>query len=166
MTQDGARSRMRTVVATGFARLQDVVYVGLAVLLSVTALTLLVQGGIDLARAVVSRDVRSVVFLLDRTLLTLMVVELLYTVQVSFREHALVAEPFLLVALIAAVRRILIITAEFSAQARPDEVVFRQVMLELALLTALIIVLSGSLAILRRKVQVSEETAPAANRPG
>jgi len=33
-----------------------------------------------------------------------MIVEILYTVQVSFREHALVPEPFLIVGLIVAVR--------------------------------------------------------------
>jgi hypothetical protein len=80
-----------------------------------------------------------------------MVVELLYTVQVSFREHALVPEPFLLVALIAAVRRMLVITAEFSAQAGLDEKLFRHVMWELALLTVLVVVLVASLVILRKK---------------
>jgi hypothetical protein len=46
-----------------------------------------------------------VISLLDRLLLTLMIVELLYPVQVSFREHTLVPEPFLLVGLVAATRR-------------------------------------------------------------
>jgi hypothetical protein len=80
-----------------------------------------------------------------------MVIELLYTVQVSFREHALLPEPFLLVALIAAVRRILVITAEFGAQAKPEDTMFRQVMSELALLTVLIVVLVVSLVLLRRR---------------
>jgi uncharacterized membrane protein (DUF373 family) len=55
-----------------------------------------------------------VVDLLDRILLILMIAEILYTVQVSFREHTLSPEPFLIVGLIAATRRILVITAEFS----------------------------------------------------
>jgi Phosphate-starvation-inducible E family len=42
------------------------------------------------------------------------IVELLYTVQVSFREHTLVPKPFLIVALIAVTRRILVVTAEFA----------------------------------------------------
>jgi uncharacterized membrane protein (DUF373 family) len=41
-------------------------------------------------------------------LLILLIVELLYTVQVSFREHAVMPEPFLLVGLIAAIRRVLL----------------------------------------------------------
>lgn len=42
----------------------------------------------------------------DRILRILLVVELLYTVQVSFREHGLIPEPFLLVGPMAAIRRI------------------------------------------------------------
>lgn len=36
------------------------------------------------------------------------------TVQVSFRDHALVPGPFLIVGLIAAIRRLLVLTAEFA----------------------------------------------------
>jgi uncharacterized membrane protein (DUF373 family) len=147
----------RRVVSVAFSAVQDVVYVALGVLLAVTAGIMLVQGAIDLARtATEGMDVRAVVSVLDRILLALMVVELLYTVQVSFREHALVPEPFLLVALIAAVRRMLVITAEFSAQEGIDEKLFRHVMWELALLTVLVVVLVASLVILRKR---SEEMA-------
>jgi uncharacterized membrane protein (DUF373 family) len=142
----------RRLVSVAFSTVQDVVYVALGVLLALTAGIMLVQGGIDLARtAAQGLDARGIVSVLDRILLALMVVELLYTVQVSFREHALVPEPFLLVALIAAVRRMLVITAEFSAQAGVDEKIFRHVMWELALLTVLVIVLVASLVILRRQ---------------
>jgi uncharacterized membrane protein (DUF373 family) len=100
------------------------------------------------------------VTLLDRILLALMIVELLYTVQVSLREHTLVPEPFLLVALIAAVRRILVITAEFGAQSRPDQVLFGQVLWELALLTVLIVVLVASLVILRNRPVAAASRPP------
>lgn len=141
----------RRLVSVVFSAAQDVVYVALGVLLAVTAAIMLVRGGVELvhlARGEV--DVRGIVAVLDRILLALMVVELLYTVQVSFRERALVPQPFLLVALIAAVRRILVITAEFSAQAGIDERLFRHVMWELALLTVLVLVLVGSLLLLQR----------------
>jgi uncharacterized membrane protein (DUF373 family) len=145
-------SRARTAVIRTFGWVEDVVYVGLGVLLAVTAIALLVQGGAELVRVIGSGvDARAAVLLLDRILLALMIVELLYTVLVSFREHTLVAEPFLLVALIAAIRRILVITAEFGAQARPEETLFRHVMLELALLTVLIGVLVASLVVLKRR---------------
>jgi uncharacterized membrane protein (DUF373 family) len=143
--------RIRGIVSVAFARVQDVVYVVLGLLLALTVAGLLVRGGIDLARALAGGiDVRAIVALLDRILLALMVVELLYTLQVSFREHALVPEPFLLLALIASVRRILVITAEFGAQ-RADDALFRQAMWELGLLTVLIVVLVASVVILRRR---------------
>jgi len=141
----------RRLVSIVFSAVQDAVYVALGFLLAATAAVMLVQGGVELARAAASgMDVRAIVAVLDRILLALMVVELLYTVQVSFREHALVPEPFLLVALIAGVRRILVITAEFSAQEGSDERMFRHVMWELGLLTVLIVVLVASLVLLRR----------------
>jgi uncharacterized membrane protein (DUF373 family) len=143
--------RTRWIVSTAFAWIQDVVYVALGILLAISAAALLVRGGVDLFFTISSEvEVRAIVVLLDRILLALMVVELLYTLQVSFREHALVPEPFLLLALIASVRRILVITAEFGAQSTPNDGLFRQVMSELALLTVLIVVLVASVVVLRR----------------
>lgn len=153
MKQGGASQETRGVVTTAFTWLEDFVYVALGVLLSVSAVALLVHSGIDLAKAVLGGlDVRAIVTLVDRILLALMIVELLYTLKVSFQQHALVPEPFLLVALIASVRRILVITVEFGAQERPDDKLFRQAMLELALLTVLIVALAAAVTILRRRV--------------
>jgi len=153
--RDVSATRVRKLVSRTFGLLQDVVYVALGALLAVSAAAVLVHGGIDLVRAVTTGvDVRAIVVLLDRILLALMIVELLYTVQVSFREHTLVPEPFVLVALIATVRRILVITAEFGAQTDLDASRFRLVMAELALLTVLIVVLVGSLVTLRRSAAV------------
>jgi hypothetical protein len=57
-------------------------------------------------------------------------IEILYPVQVSFREHGLVPEPFVLVAMIAAVRRILVLTAEFGKLMERGAPVFRYAMIE------------------------------------
>src|SRR5262249_50119138 len=111
-------------------------YVGLAALLALSALVLLGATALTLGRSVVGGELPgSMVGLLDQLLLVLLIVELLYTVHVSFREHVLTAPPFLLVALIAAVRRILVLTAEAktAAEARPE--VFQATVVELGLLT-------------------------------
>ena len=81
-----------------------------------------------------------------------MVVEILYTVQVSLREHTLVPEPFLVVGLIAGIRRILVLTAEFSEMIDEGGDAFQNGMLELGVLTAMVLVLVGALALLRRRV--------------
>ena len=93
----------------------------------------------------------NIVSLLDRILLILFVVELLYTVQVSFREHALVPEPFLLVGLIAAIRRVLVLTALFAEVHDRPEAVFQHFVIELAVLTLLIVALVISLVLLRKR---------------
>jgi uncharacterized membrane protein (DUF373 family) len=89
--------------------------------------------------------------LLDQSLLVLLIVELLYTVHVSFREHVLTAPPFLLVALIATVRRILVLTAETKTaiESRPE--MFRETLLELGLLTVMALSLVVCLYLLRAR---------------
>ena len=44
-----------------------------------------------------------------------MLVEILHTVRISIRSHVLVTEPFLVVGLIASIRRILVITLEAAS---------------------------------------------------
>ena len=104
---------VRLRLVQGLSLVEDVVYVGLGVLLTIAAFVLLFAGSRIVIGGMGSGDLGShVVNLLDQILLTLLVIELLYTVQVSFREHGLLAEPFLVVALIAVIRRVLVLTAE------------------------------------------------------
>src|SRR5258707_6813067 len=49
---------------------------------------------------------------LDQLLIVLMLVEILHTVRISIRSHTLITEPFLVVGLIASIRRMLVITLE------------------------------------------------------
>jgi uncharacterized membrane protein (DUF373 family) len=106
---------------------EDVAYVGLGLVLAVSAVVLLVFVALSLGEAIISANLPvKIVRLLDQSLLILMIVEILYTLQVPFREHTLVAEPFLIVGLIAAIRRVLILTAEFSKPAEISEAAFQQ----------------------------------------
>jgi uncharacterized membrane protein (DUF373 family) len=89
--------------------------------------------------------------LLDQLLLILMMIEILYTVQVSFREHVLVPEPFVLVAMIAAVRRILVLTAECGKLMEQGEPILRYAMIELGLLTVMTGVMVACLVGLRKR---------------
>jgi hypothetical protein len=142
----------REWISAIFTRAEDVVYVGLAVLLAVSALTLLAATAGAVAQALLAGELPSrVVELLDRILLILMIAEILYTVQVSFREHALVPEPFLIVGLIAATRRILVLTAEFADLIERGADAFRNAMIELGMLTLMVLVLVASLVMLRRR---------------
>jgi hypothetical protein len=145
------RDKTRSLVARAFTLVEDVVYVGLGVLLSICALVLLGSSALtfwnDLLHAALTT---AIVTVLDRLLLVLMIVELLYTIQLSFREHALVPEPFLIVGLVAATRRVLVLTAELAAAQRQlDEATFRVSMIELSVLTVMIVAFVASLLMLR-----------------
>ncbi len=148
----GAPTPARTWIARAFAAIEDIVYVGLGLLLAGGAIVLLVNaigtfGGQMIAGTLGDNIVR----LLDRILLVLLIVELLYTVQVSFREHALLPEPFLLIGLIAAIRRVLVLTAEFGEEGARNEPALQYFVMELAVLTFLILALSLSLLALHRR---------------
>ena len=156
-TETGARG----VFSRAFSLVEDVVYVGMGVLLAYSAAALLVTGAWELWQATLHGvPLEGVIGLLDRTLLVLMLVELLYTVRVSFRQHALLPEPFLLVGLIAATRRILVVTAEFSLKGDKGPGHFREGMMEIGLLTLMIVALVGSLLLLRRRdaIRAAPET--------
>jgi uncharacterized membrane protein (DUF373 family) len=142
----------RTVVARAFTLLEDLVYVGLGMLLAVGAVALLGHAAVNFARDLTHVSMpNAVVTLFDRLLLVLMTIELLYTVQVSFREHSLVPEPFLIVGLVAVTRRILVLTAEFPSFAEKGEVAVRMSMIELSVMTLIIVALVASLLMLRRR---------------
>src|SRR6266511_2557936 len=109
------QSRARLWIAKAFSAVEDLVYVSLGLILAGAAIVLLISAVTTFVQKFAAGTlVLGMVTLLDQILLILLVVELLYTVQVSFREHAVVPEPFLLVGLIAAIRRVLILTAIFG----------------------------------------------------
>lgn len=142
----------RAWAARGFTYVEDVVYLGLGLLLAGSSIALLIGGVITFGQHLIAGTlISNIVPLLDRILLILLVVELLYTVQVSFREHSVIPEPFLLVGLIAAIRRVLILTAEFAQVHGQSDDVFRRFVIELVVLTVLIVALVLSLVILRRR---------------
>ena len=147
-----ARPPVRERVAQAFTQVEDVLYVGIGVVLAVAALGLLINAAVMFARSIGAGAIGgSVVEVLDQLLLILMMIEILYTVQVSFREHVLVPEPFVLVAMIAAVRRILVLTAEFGKLMEQGESVFRYAMIELGLLTGMTGVMVACLVGLRKR---------------
>jgi uncharacterized membrane protein (DUF373 family) len=141
----------RHLAARAFTIVEDVVYLGLGVLLAGSAIVLLISGLVSFVQNLLARTMlTNIVPLLDQLLLILLVIELLYTVQVSFREHVLKAEPFLLVGLIAAIRRVLVLTAQFAELKDEVDLVFRHLIIELGVLTFLIVALVVSLVLLRK----------------
>lgn len=87
---------------------QDVVTLAVGVVLIVLAATLIVSGVIGFFLDVQRHTISSAAInLLDRVLLVLILVEIVHTVVLSLRAHRLVAQPFIVVGLVAVIRRIL-----------------------------------------------------------
>ncbi len=93
-----------------------------------------------------------------------MLVEILHTVRISIRSHVLVMEPFLVVGLIASIRRILVITLEAATLTKEGawategaHGIFRSSMIELGLLGLLVLVLVVSITLLRRYAPASKD---------
>jgi|SRR5262245_177086 len=155
-----AGASARDWIARSFTHVEDVLYVALGVLLTAAALVLLADATVTFATNLFAGTLPArIIGVLDRVLLVLMFAEILYTVQVSFREHSLVPEPFLIVGLIAAIRRVLVITAEFANVKETSAGAVQTMMMELGLLTVLSLVFVVSLVLLRRR-----PTMPSAER--
>jgi uncharacterized membrane protein (DUF373 family) len=144
----------RSYVTRGLSLVEDVVYVGLGVILAASAVALLIAAFKTFIVALIGHKLGTeFVGLLDEVLLVLLVIELLYTVQVSFREHGLKAEPFVVVALIATIRRILVVTAESAHLPEGPPQMFKNAMVELVVLIVMVLVLVGSLIALQRHMK-------------
>ncbi len=142
---------VRRVVLQGLGLAEDIVYTGIGLTLAIAALSLLATVLKNIVGALFVRALSGqVVEILDEILLILLIVELLYTVQVSFREHGLIAEPFLVVALIAVVRRVLVLTAELPKLPEGGGAVFGHAVIELALLIVMVFVLVVSFIMLQK----------------
>jgi uncharacterized membrane protein (DUF373 family) len=160
MSKQRQSIRVKDWIILGFSRAEDLIYVGLGLLLAAIAFALLITEIVYFGQYVSTVSLsENIVFLLDRILLIIIFVEVLYTVQVSFRQHILQPEPFLVVGLIAVTRRILVLTAEMSKLAKDTPEGFYNAMIELGLLTVLIIALVVSLRILRQANRASEKEA-------
>ena len=160
MSKQRQSVRVKDWVTLGFSRAEDFIYVGLGLLLAAIAFALLITEIVYFGQYVSTVSLsENIVFLLDRILLIIIFVEVLYTVQVSFRQHILQPEPFLVVGLIAVTRRILVLTAEMSKLAKDTPEGFYNAMIELGLLTILIIALVVCLRMLRQANRSSEKEA-------
>jgi uncharacterized membrane protein (DUF373 family) len=154
MAEPKKKKGVREWLAKAFEGAEDLLYIGLGLLLAAAAVSLLVTEIFYFGSYLLSGTLSgNIVLVLDRILLIIMLVEVLYTVQVSFAEHTLRPEPFLIVGMIAVTRRILVLTAELSKFAQEDQAGFRNAMIELGLLTVLIVALVFSLRLLRQRDQ-------------
>ncbi len=88
---------------------QDVVAITVGVVLIALAAVVLISAVVDFIDGADGSVSSAAPILLDRVLLVLILVEIVYTVVLSLRAHRLVAQPFIVVGLIAVIRKILVV---------------------------------------------------------
>jgi uncharacterized membrane protein (DUF373 family) len=102
--------------------MQDVATVAVGIILIALAGVVLVSSIVDSLDGTYGSVSAAAPKLLDNVLLVLIVVEIVYTVVLSLRAHRLVAQPFIVVGLIAVIRRILFVfTPGSGINASPSE---------------------------------------------
>ena len=145
---------------------EDAIYVGIAVILAVSAGALLVSAARGLTHLNEGRPTTEVVLsVLDTLLLVFIVVELLFAVRVILGRREVVAEPFLVVGIIASIKEIIVLSVEAADYVGKDDM-FLHAIIEVGVLGLLVLVLAVSAILLRAKEREPEEGHPGAGRPG
>jgi hypothetical protein len=152
-----AQEKLRVQSGDYMAKAEVIVYSLLGILLFITALATIANAGKMLWGSVGHWTIATdTLVVLDQLLVVLMMVEIMHTVRISIHSHVLVTEPFLVVGLIASIRRMLVITLEAasltkgSAWSVDGASIFRGSMMELGLLGLVILILVFSITLLRR----------------
>ncbi|MFI7588282.1 phosphate-starvation-inducible PsiE family protein [Spongisporangium articulatum] len=158
---DGLNETVRTVGERALRYSEDVVYVLIAALLVVGALVLLVSAAGEL-RAVGEDTTTAVLALLDTLLLVFVLVELIFAVRTTLRRREIVAEPFLVVGIIASIKEIILLSVEAGniLEGKPTSEPggdLGEFALHIGLLGVLVLVLAGCAVLLRLKEREPEE---------
>lgn len=138
---------MKDKIIHSLGFVEDVIYVIVALLLTASAILLIYNEFISFpAFFKAENQVQTIIEIISKTLLLVMVLEILYTVRITIKEHVLCSEPFLIVGLIAAIRRILIISVE-TAYFQEKISLY---MLEISVLSGMILVFVVSIVLLKK----------------
>jgi uncharacterized membrane protein (DUF373 family) len=144
------RSRTHGLAARAIDQVEDGIYIVVAGLLVVAGVFAL-WGAVTRLVSDVQHQFQAITVvtdLLDNGLILFIIAELLHTVRVTIQERTLVVEPFLIVALIAGVRRLLLVTAQLAT----NSTVFSwgQQGIEMTVLLALILGITVALVLWHR----------------
>lgn len=130
-------------------RAEQYIYLAAAFILVLAAGGLLAGAVIEAVYTVAGgKHTTAIVHLLDRVLLALMLAEIIYTVGRIAKTQKLEVTPFLIVGIIAAVRRMLIVTAESTSHIDLTDPHFQAALAELALLALIIFLLAWAMRLL------------------
>jgi uncharacterized membrane protein (DUF373 family) len=135
---------------------ENVVYGGIAAFLVGTALVCLALAARATWGLVSDFSEQPILDLLDILLLVFIVVELLFAVRSTVEKRELLAEPFLLVGIIASIKEIVVLSVE-SAKVVGKGEEFDDRIIEIAVLGVLVLLLGLTSFLLRRKEREPDE---------
>jgi uncharacterized membrane protein (DUF373 family) len=152
---DDDRSRLTGVGQRLLRAAEDAVYVAVAALLVIGAVVLLVDAAGELGGVGDGAD-SAVLALLDRLLLVFVLVELIFAVRMTLTRREIVAEPFLIVGIIASIKEIILLSVEAANVLEGKATTHgsrdpQEFALLIALLGLLVVVLAASAVLLRLK---------------
>ena len=131
--------------------IEKVIAMAVVALLSISAFILLWRNWIDLLRTISGQDF-SLAAILSEVLLALMVAEIIATIGSFLRRGVFDPIPFLVVGIIASIRRLLVISAEGAELLASQTQVPQTLLIELAILTVTIGVCSWSIGYLKSRM--------------
>jgi uncharacterized membrane protein (DUF373 family) len=146
--------------------LEDAVYWAIAVVLIIGSVALLVAQFNTMLRLRATPASTVMLEILDGLLLIFIFVELLYAVRSCLRSHEIVAEPFLIVGILAGIKEIVVLSVE-AATLLDKGPNFARAVVEIGVLGAVVLVLSVAAFVLReRRRDTSDAGEEAAEEEG
>ena len=140
--------------------LEDVIYWAIAVVLIVGSIALLVAQFNTMLRLRNTPASTTMLEVLDGLLLIFIFVELLYAVRACLRSHEIVAEPFLIVGILAGIKEIVVLSVE-AATLLKDGPQFSRAVVEIAVLGVVVLVLAIAAFVLRERRRTRGDPAEA-----
>jgi uncharacterized membrane protein (DUF373 family) len=134
------------------------IYAAVSLVLTVGAAVVLIDAVITYFSHVSDSVATTSIELLSALLLVFVFVELLSATRVTIREQRLIAEPFLLVGIIASIKEIVVVASSEDSETASWETL-RNSLLEIGVLAGVILVLSISALLLRRREREPTEEA-------
>jgi uncharacterized membrane protein (DUF373 family) len=139
----------RGVAAGVFRYVEEVFYIAVALVLALAGIALFGSAIYSFIDGLGTMDLTAnVLALLDGMLLVFIVTELIHTVSAVIRERVLLTEPFLIVGIVAAIRRLIVISAEAKGMLGTPR--FADTMLEMGVLMGAVIALALAIFLLRQ----------------
>lgn len=137
----------RRGTAKFFRYVEQSFYVAIALALAVTGVILFAFNAYRFATELSADVVAQALQFMDGLLLVFIIAELIHTVRAAIDENVLRTEPFLIVGIVAVIRRLIVITAQ--AEQELGTQVFEHLMLEMAVLIGGVLVLGATIFMVR-----------------